>query len=29
MLFTVGVEYPKRENEAYGMMVPALFDQPN
>ncbi|MGR3806966.1 type II toxin-antitoxin system HicB family antitoxin [Pasteurella testudinis] len=27
MLFTVGVEYPKRENEAYGMMVSALFNQ--
>ncbi|TNH03141.1 CopG family transcriptional regulator [Testudinibacter sp. TR-2022] len=27
MLFTVGVEYPKNDNEAYGMIVPALFNE--
>ena len=27
MLFTVGVETPKKETEAFGMAVPALFTE--
>ena len=27
MLFTVGVETPKKDNEAFGMVVPALFTE--
>ncbi|MCX2960317.1 type II toxin-antitoxin system HicB family antitoxin [Rodentibacter caecimuris] len=27
MLFTVGVETPKAENEAFGLVVPALFNE--
>lgn len=27
MLFTVGVETPKKETEAFGMVVPALFTE--
>ncbi|OOF84444.1 CopG family transcriptional regulator [Rodentibacter ratti] len=27
MLFTVGVETPKTENEAFGLVVPALFTE--
>ncbi|GJH43085.1 type II toxin-antitoxin system HicB family antitoxin [Pasteurella canis] len=27
MLFTIGVETPKNENEAFGLCVPALFNE--